>query len=284
MPLTIASSSEDICYTLSHWTVANDVSFIEALAWLYVQKHAHAVAVIRELEPGAATFIGKEIENAIAVLGYKISDLAAALASANEDVKMKARRALATRVAHRDGLLFQHISWLAARLQFPTAEATAPHVRQADKGFDGFLLEHDTEGAGLSKVILCEDKASTDPRALVTSQIWPEIRAILAGDKDREIGAAVSALLSNLPPEKREQVIAATVWSRAKHFRVALAAGDDQLKNDSYAHLFDGFDDEVPGDVAVRLGEVMPMPEVRAYLQALADKIIARLEQMKSDV
>lgn len=284
MPITIASTSDDISYTLSRWSVANEVSFVKALAWLYVQKHAHAANVINELEPGDAAFIGKEIDNAIAVLRYKADDLTVALASNDEDVKKKARRALSTRVAHRDGLLFQHISWLAARIQYPAAEATAPHVRQADKGFDGFLLEHDSEGVALSKVILCEDKASTDPRALVTSQIWPEIRSILVGDKDREISAAVAALLSNLSPEKREQVIAATVWSRAKHFRVALAAGDDQLKGSSYSHLFDGFDTEVPGELTLRLGEVMPMPEVRAYLQALAEKVIARLEQMKSDV
>jgi hypothetical protein len=180
--------------------------------------------------------------------------------------------------------LFQHISWIAARLQYPNAEATPPHVREADKGLDGFLIQHTPGQLALSQVILCEDKASTSPRRLVTSQIWPDIKAIIAGEKDREIAAAVGALLSKVQPTDREAILAATVWNRAKHYRVALAAGDDQIKDGSYLHLFDGYENYALGGVNIRLGEIMPMPEVRPYLQELATRVIACLVEMKSNV
>jgi hypothetical protein len=284
MPFTIDATENAPTCVLSSWTVAQDDSLVTAIAWLYVQKQAHAVAVIQELSPGPAAFIGKEIDNAIEILRYKINDLAHDLSSTDLEIRNKANRTLAARISHRDGLLFQHVSWIAARLQYPHAEATPPHVREADKGFDGFLIQHTPGQHALSQVILCEDKASTNPRGLVTSKIWPDIKAIIAGEKDREIAAAVGALLSNVPQAEREAILAATVWHRAKHYRVALAAGDDQIKDGSYLHLFDGYENHASGAVKIRLGEVMPMPAVRPYLQELATRVIARLEEMKSNV
>lgn len=284
MPLTIETATNDPTCLLSRWVVEQDDALVAALAWLYAQKQTHAMAIIRELDPSPASFLGKEIDNAIDTLRYRISDIAADLTNDDEAVKQKALKILGTRVAHRDGLLFQHISWIAARLQYPNAEAAAPHVRQADKGFDGFLIEHLVGQLALSKIVLCEDKASVNPRRLVTSQIWPDIQSIIAGEKDREIAAAVGALLSNVPMADREAILAATIWARAKHYRVALAAGNDQIRDGGYLHLFDGYEQQALGDISIRLAEVMPMPEVRVYLAELSTKIVARLEAMKRNV
>ena len=249
MPIKITSAANEPTCTLSQWAVEHEAAFIEAIAWLYVQRQSHATAIIHEIDPGNVNFVGKEIDNAIDALHYKTADIAADLQSTDAEVKAKAAKKLTARVSHRDGLLFQHISWLAARIQYPDAEATAPHVRVADKGFDGFLIERPAGASALSRVILCEDKASTNPRPIITGQVWPEILEILDGQKDREIVAAVMALLSNLPSAEREQIIGSTIWGRVKQFRVALAAGADQLKDESYLHLFDGFDQTVAGDV-----------------------------------
>lgn len=284
MPLTIETATNGPSCMLSKWAVKQDDALVAALAWLYVQKQTHAMAIIRELDPGPASFIGKEIDNAIDTLRYRISDINVHLSSTEEAVKQKALKIFATRVAHRDGLLFQHISWIAARLQYPNAEASAPHVRQADKGFDGFLIEHSAGQLALSKVVLCEDKASVNPRRLVTSQIWPDIKSIIAGEKDREIAAAVGALLSIVPLADREAILAATIWARAKHYRVALAAGNDQIREGGYLHLFDGYEQQALGDISIRLAEVMPMPEVRAYLEELSTKVVAKLEATKTNV
>jgi hypothetical protein len=281
MPVNIHSTVSGPTCTFSQWAVGHEPAFVEALAWLYVQRQSHATAIIKQLSPGITNFIGKEIDNAIDVLRYKTDDIAAQLMSFDSDIKSKAAKTLTARVSHRDGLLFQHISWLAARIQYPEAEATAPHVRVADKGFDGFLIER-PNGTAISRMILCEDKASTNPRPIITGQVWPEILAILDGQKDREIVAAVMALLSNLPLAEREEIIGATIWSKVKHFRVALAAGGDQIKNESYLHLFDGFEKQAAGHVSIRLAEVMPMPDVRAYLEDVALKVVERLNIMKA--
>jgi hypothetical protein len=236
------------------------------------------------LNPGPAGFPGREFENAIDLLSYQANDISADLASSDPAIAAAAEKKLDARIAHRDGLLFQHISWVAAALQFPAATACPPHVRKADKGFDGLFLEVDPQMGGLSRVVLCEDKASTSPRSLVTGKIWPEIRQIIAGDRDIEILDAVTALLDTMHHVDLEAVLIATSWNRARQFRVALTAGQDQLRAGGYQHLFGGYENHVAGALHTRMAEVMPMNEVRAYLDELAGRIVAKLQVMAAHV
>lgn len=278
MPLAFSQAADNATCVLSHWEVVEQAGFVDVLAWLYLRKPTHAERVILGLQPGAAGLFGSVKNNAIALLQYNLSDIAADLGSADDDKRAKAEKARDARIAHRDGLLFQHISWIAARLQFPSAEASPPHVRKADKGFDGFLVEVDTANLDLTRVVICEDKASISPRNLVTSSIWPELKAIVAGERDLEVLDAITPLLKSLTEADRETAIGRIVWERARNFRVALTAGDDQVKNGTYGHLFDGYADQARGDVTARLAEVMPMQDVRQYLDHLAGQVVAKLQ------
>lgn len=278
MPLQFERAKDsDIC-VLTLWSVNQHDVLVDALAWLYLRKPLHSFRIMQGLEPGTVGLFGNAKQGAIDLLRYDLSDIAADLQSADPDIRESAKKKHDARMSHRDGLLFQHISWIAARLQFPTAEATPPHVRKADKGFDGVLVDVDIANVQLSRVVLCEDKASISPRGLVTSSIWPDIKSIIAGNRDIEVLDAITPLLSSLQEEDRELAIARLVWERARHFRVALTAGDDQIQNDAYNHLFDGFDDNAGGDVTARLAEVMPMKDVRKYLDDLAAEVIAKIQ------
>lgn len=87
-------------------------------------------------------------------------------------------------------------------------------------------------------------------------------------------------LLRSLSDEDRETAIGRMIWERARQFRIALTAGDDQIQDEGYGHLFDGYEVHANGDVAARLAEVMPMHDVRQYLNDLANEVIAKLEAM----
>lgn len=280
MPLSISSSTYDPILILSEWSVQEPAPFVDALAWLYLRKPHHAIRIINNLAPGYAGLFGNAIQNAISLLTVNVSDLADDLVSTDSQRRAKAEQTRDIRLYHRDGLLFQHVSWLAARLQFPRALATPPHVRKADKGFDGFLVERSVQEGAISRIILCEDKATTNARNLVTSSIWPEIRSIVASERDLEILDALTALLTAVPEQEREKLIADIVWTRTRSFRVALTTGPNELQNGTYKHLFDGFEKQVDGVTTTRLGEVMPLNDVRAYLQELAEKVADVLRKM----
>ena len=146
------------------------------------------------------------------------------------------------------------------------------------------LLEVDPAHAGLSRIVLCEDKASIKPRALVTKSIWPEIKLIQADKKDREILPASTAILDTMPGVDREAVIDATEWRRARQFRVALTVGLDQIKDGGYQHIFAGFEGAAGGEIDTRIAEVMMMNDVRPYLADLAGRVVDVLRSKHSHV
>lgn len=284
LPLKFEEASHPPSCVLTTWTVHEPKKLAEALAWLYLRKERHAARVTQALEPGGAALPGRVVENAITALSVRTDDLLDALASTDDAERKAAEAKRDTRVEHRDGLLFQHISWIAAFMRLPNAKATPPHVRQADKGFDGVLLEIDPAQTALSRIVLCEDKASISPRSLVTGSIWPEIKQIQVNAKDREILAALTAILDTMPEIDQESVIDATEWRGVRQFRVALTAGSDQVKGGGYQHLFAGFEGAAGGDIEARMAEVMPMSEVRPYLADLAERVIAVLKEKLADV
>lgn len=285
VPLNINTETVTSLCTLSSWSVRDDSRFIEALAWLYLQKPNHADRIVRALAPKMAGLPGRIFDGALRLLSYDSSDLDSDLLNADKSIKAAAKKKLDARVSHRDGLLFQHISWLAASSQFPKALKAPPHARAADKGFDGVLLNVETMPTGISSLILCEDKASIKPRPIVTSQVWPEIKTISSGDRDIEIIASVTSLLSSVGEDEREEILNAVTWARVIQFRVALAAGVDQKKEGEYKHLFIGFDEMNPvGCEKTRFAEIMPMPDVRLFLNEIAVKVYKKLIEMKINV
>lgn len=280
MPLSISAATSPNC-ALSLWEIANSGSFIDSLAWLYLRKPNHALKIIAQLAPGPAGFPGNEFSNAIELLEVKLSDISASLGSSDPAVAEEAGKTRFARVTLRDGLLFQHISWVAASIQFPNAKARPPHVRKADKGFDGLLVELGALGGALGKLVLCEDKATINPRTTITGGVWPEIKKVEAGDKDLELLDAVTAILDTLVSEDiKEQVLGATLWEKHREYRVALTAAPSDLKGGSYQHIFAGYEDQVLDNATNRMAEVMPLADFRAELQSIASQVIAKLVAM----
>jgi hypothetical protein len=55
---------------------------------------------------------------------------------------------------HRDGWMFQTISWLAANRANPTAAIRAPHMILAHKGFDGLQIEIDVSSGLVTAAVI----------------------------------------------------------------------------------------------------------------------------------
>lgn len=286
MPIQITQSTIPALCLLSCWSVRNDDSFIQAIAWLYLQKPNHAEKIVKALAPLRKTGLpGNPFIGAMKKLVYKRDDLESAFSSSDQKTRKKAQKELDARISHRDGLLFQHISWLAAASQFPNALKAPPHARAADKGFDGMIFDVNVKDPDISRLIMCEDKASTNPRPIVHNDVWKELKTILAGTRDDEVNSAVQSLLSTLKgvsEDEVEEILDAICWKKSRQFRVALAVGDDRKKRSGYQHLFKGFDMAVPdGTDQTRFAEVMPMSDVRQVLDGIAVRVHSKLAEME---
>jgi hypothetical protein len=281
MPIAFTKHKNEPTCLLDQWSIGDLEALAKVLAWLYVRKPKHAANVIASLAPGSAAFPGKEFEAARQLLRVATDDIAADLLSPDPDVKKKAEDKRDTRIEHRDGLLFQHLSWVAATLKFPQSYLSAPHVRPADKGFDGVVIQIDAS-TSLGSVILCEDKATIDPRKLVTQSIWKELANIHKGEKDLEIHDAVTALLDKIDGIDSERALEGASWEKLRHYRVALTTPESKKQKGGFSHLFSGFDKIATGNVETRIAEYQALPDVRAFLNDLATRVIAALDELEA--
>jgi len=256
---------------------------IDALAYLYLRQERNAQYVIDALEPKRRPSPGRVAENVVQKLTAPDPKHVETIKSGSQQEKETAEKMAKKEVERRDGLLFQHLSWIAARLSIPNGTQTPPHVRSADKGFDGFIIEMNDENNALERIVLCEDKASIAPRSLITSSVWKEIKSIRAGDRDDEILADLTTLVSRVAggdEDQAEAIVDEALWEEARQFRVSVATSESIRRNGSFGHLLNGFKDVAPGESAIRTGSILPFSDVRIGLGELATEVINRVHEI----
>lgn len=287
MPICLTPCSSTEC-DFTEWSVidASRDRLVEALAFLYLQQEENALRIIAKLAPRRRTPKGRVAENVVGKLTAPKAADKDLLINGSEEQRKTAEDRINTSIWHRDGLLFQHLSWIAARKSIPNGYMTSPHVRQADKGFDGFIIQFDAAHEQVERVILCEDKASTSPRSLITKSVWNEIRTIIRGERDDEVLADLTTLLkavSGLSAEGIEDVVDAIFWDEVRQFRVSVATGEDHRRVDGFEYLVSGFETVAPGPLQTRMGGVLAFDDVRQGLQQLANEVIAKVMQIAGE-
>lgn len=184
------------------------------------------------------------------------------------------RRLKPTDLNHRDGLIFQMMMWLAASLDLePGDYVSQPHAQAAFKGQD-LIIVHMKDDAVVAMTI-CEDKATKNPRHVITSEVWPEIKEYEAGGRIDELRSAIIYVLgaAQIPPEKAQSLTRKISWEGRRRYRVRVT-----VENARPPILFKGFSDLVTGGKDMCRGEVALLPDMRAWMSSLATKVEAELQ------
>ncbi|CAN7626814.1 MAG: hypothetical protein ACT6RN_26250 [Agrobacterium sp.] len=281
MPLLLNPDSTPECI-FAEWSINEKQRgvLVEIIAYLYLRQEENAQRVIRSLEPNLRAPKGRVADNVVRKLTaphQKDIDLAQTGSGLEKEA---AKKRIETSIIHRDGLLFQHISWVVARIAIPNGYMTSPHVRQADKGFDGFIIELDEAKGEIKRILLCEDKASITPRKLISSSVWPEIKAIRRGDRDDEILADLVTLLKSVPDIDAEAAVDEVFWEEVREYRVAVATGENRRKAGSFLHIVAGFEVAAGGSLKTRTAGVLPFQDVRKGLALLAEEVAAKVKEI----
>ena len=285
MPIRLKPCTITTEYDLTEWSVADADRdrLVDTLAYLYLRQEENASRIIQVLDPRRRIPPGLVAENVVHKLTAPRPVDLHTFKNGNEREKEAAEHRIKASIWHRDGLLFQHLSWIVARQSMPKAYMTAPHVRHADKGFDGFIIEFNETQERLERIILCEDKASTNPRSIITSSVWKEIEAILRGERDDEVLADLTTLLKGVPgldAEGVEDVVDAIFWDEARQFRVCVATGEDHRREGGFGHILKGFEGVAPGVAGSWIGGVLAFRDVRDGLNCLAEDVVARVREL----
>lgn len=184
---------------------------------------------------------------------------------------------------HRDGWVFQMLSWIAAQQSAKSKTLMkAPQPRTADKGLDGLIIRLPTSDE-LAFLVIGEDKATTDPRATITQKVWPELDLFESGARDAEVTSDVEALLSQISDDdERARLVSTVLWETPWRYRIAITIPAVSDNKAGRALLFDQYEAHVCGETCERRGaETYMVSSLRQWMDSFCENIIARLEEQR---
>lgn len=184
---------------------------------------------------------------------------------------------------HRDGLIFEIISWIAAKMSNKKALLRDPHVKSTTQGLDGLMIELDDDQTVIIRATIFEDKCSEDPRRVFHEEIMPAFLKYHNGERASELLAAAAPLLktSNLC---EENIVAAATRILDKEYRayrgcLATTLDDDCRKR--RMRIFQGFESLGEISESQRIGGVLVTGEnLRAWFDDVAMRAIAYIDSL----
>jgi hypothetical protein len=264
--LTLAKIDHgDLCHGWS-WAVADEDELAERVARIALGQYRHVAKILSGAGVTGPTATAEQAKAAIKLLALDKDE----------------------EPWHRDGWIFQAISWIAAT-QVPSGSITrAPHIRRADKGFDGMQLQLSDDGKIVTAVIVFEDKATENARSTIREDVWPGIVALESGRRLNELTHEVAAMLDARAAADANLDVDAAIgnilWKEARRYRVSVTINDLYNSHKARARLFDGFNEKVRGGVERRRADTIYLPRLREWMEVFAAKVIAKVEMIASDV
>lgn len=179
--------------------------------------------------------------------------------------------------SHRDGWVFQCISWIAAHKAAPSGIIVTPQMVHAQKGFDGMQIEIDFVSKKVTAAIIFEDKATVNARDTIRDKVWPEFEKLEAGNRMNEVTAQVVGLLQTVPSVDRDEAIEKILWKEVRRYRVSVTVTDTHNNSKGRKRLFAGYDEIAANPLERRRGETFLVPKLREWMQGIAAKSIAAI-------
>lgn len=260
MPITFSPISNKDDWAGSSWTIAKDDELAELIAKIALGQSRYVRRVLKE--------------TGFAVPDPKETELTGALKLLTATDPEKPW--------HRDGWMFQVISWIAAHLQDPSGLIAPPHMIHAHKGFDGIHVRVDPNTNKVTCVVICEEKATDNARKMVRDRIWKEFEEMQNGERDNELAAEVTRLLETAREIDVDAAVETIVWKNTRHYRVSITVGDEHNNEDGQHKLFEGYSTVVGGAVIRRRGEVLYLEDVRSWMAKLAESASKKAKAMVS--
>jgi hypothetical protein len=264
MPLTLAPTDILPQCRGAIWTIADaDIDALaEVCTQILVGRALHAAMILDGVHPVGAPPI-----------------VSAAL-------KEKLRRELhpdsEPKVWHRDGLLFEIISWIAARLSATANDAISdPHLKATNQGTDCVKVSIDPATRTLRRATVYEYKCTTNWRHMFLNDVLPAFREYVSGERDNQLAQAAITLLSGLgfSAEERSAAYDQLIQQRPLAFEASLTVQPSGFDAEQRLALFTNYDG-IGGDVAVRGGNTMPLDHIREWFDAFSARVWAKIEAM----
>ncbi len=252
--LTPFGATDPLC-TGNTWAVPDEDILAEYIAWVAMGQALHVADILHAANPTGTP-------------------------STNDAAKIDAVALLTQSGAepwHRDGWMFQVMSWLAAHVNTPGALIAVPHMIHAEKGLDGFEILLDASQDVIATIIF-EDKATQNPRRTVRADVWPDFVKFESGQGVNRLTAQAANILTVAHHPNPTNAVTQISWNTTRRYRISIT--DSQSTPTSRKGLFAGYDTAVQGGIDRRKAEVFVVSDLRVWMQSLADRAITQVAML----
>lgn len=249
----------------SRWEVLDDGYLARIIAIIAMGQAVHAAQIITDLSPA---------EPAIDVEALRED------AKLRLSIKGDTPNAQDASRWHRDGLVFEAISWIAAR-QLAKGEVLLkdPHISATTQGLDGLMIELDEEGTAITRATIFEDKCTGDPRGMFRDEVLPAFAKYHSNKRASDLVAAAATLITaKLTGTAATQAAARVLDLQYRAYRAGLTIGSERDNEKERAALFKGYEklDKIADKQRVG-ATLVTAGELREWFDTLAEKAIAYL-------
>jgi len=208
----------------------------------------------------------------------------AAIASAELKAQLQAQLIVESNTAiwHRDGLLFEIITWIVAcKSAAPTDAVSDPHLRSTQQGIDTIRISFDDQGKSVTRAIIHEQKCTDNARDEFRDNVIPAFRAWIEGKRDNQLAQVTMGLLDrfNLTDEQRVQIYDKLLQERPLAFQASLTVAPSPYQQAKCVKLFKGYSELTP-NIHDRLGDTFPLAEIRPWFAEFAQRVWDNIEAM----
>ena len=175
---------------------------------------------------------------------------------------------------HRDGFVFQVISWAAAQQEHGGSVLIRdPHSSATAQGIDGLMLELSEDRSTIHLTTIFEDKCTEHQRRTFMREVLPTFSAFHQNLRSPDLVATASGLLrwAGIPATAVPLMAATVLDPQARRYRAAFAIEPDFDSQQRRATLFANYDN-LQGLTAIqRVGATLVVSTpLRAWFATLA--------------
>jgi hypothetical protein len=254
------------------WEVQNSDQLAKLIAIIAMGQASHAAKIIREFKQAAPVIPHEDLVRA--------AKQELRVRGGTEEQRKSSRW-------HRDGFIFEVISWIAARQDTgPHTYLKAPHIKATTQGIDGLMIELDPKQKGITRATIFEDKCSENPRKKFRDEIMPAFQDHHKNNRAPELVDTAAALIekSGLDESAAVKAAATVLDINYRRYRAALTVTSKNDSEDRRKALFKGYDKLAKIKASQRLGATFVVDnQLRDWFEALASRAIAFLDTFEEE-
>ncbi|CAB3922717.1 hypothetical protein LMG3410_05567 [Achromobacter aegrifaciens] len=254
------------------WSVNDLDDLSKLIAVITLGQAQHAARIIRELEPNGPAFSDADL-----------------YAGARGQMRIRGNSEAQREVSryHRDGFLFECISWITAR-QSATDRTFLkdPHISSTTQGLDGLSIKMHPVEPIVVGVTIFEDKCTENPRDKFRDEIMPTFTEHHENKRSRDLVANAVSLIKEGGLNGTEATRAASrVLDRQyRIYRAALTVDSTLATPGKRKNLFKGYNSLAHITKDQRIGAMLVIDgDLRDWFQDLANNVIGAVDKFEAD-